>query len=292
MASSITFCASLLENHDLKLSHNPEKNPFVLFQASFSVSFAFVHSSWAFCVVLSWNSSTFWAAFSGRIVQATPLTESFTIFHAQVATFHAAETVQPTTVSHVFTTFHAAFHTTFVVVENVHPTTAFPQSTIHFADEASEKVSQIPSFKSCQIHLTQSTVFCHTCFKEFHHSSKVDFTEFTQVSHIHFTFSTPVLKAQDIASFQSLINDLSLFSADWSVEDVSVVVAGWAAGADWTAATLFSTAGWSVVVWVVGSCVTGVAVVQSCAGVTGVPTFCSSCVCVMNLFLINKLTKL
>ena len=126
----------------------------------------------------------------------------------------------------MFTTFHAAFHTTFVVVETVHPTTAFPQSTIHLADEASEKVFENPSFKSCQTHLTQSTVFCHACFKEFHPSSKVDFTEFTQASHIHLTFSTPVLKAHDTASFQSLINDLSLFSAGCSVVVVSVAGTG------------------------------------------------------------------
>ena len=88
-ASCMISFAFLVENHDLKLSRNPEKNPFAFFHHSCKVSLAWLpkfsaHSETLFCM-----SCTIWAHFSGSTVQANPLIEPCTTHHADLAMFVA-----------------------------------------------------------------------------------------------------------------------------------------------------------------------------------------------------------
>ena len=294
----------MLENHALKLSHIPEKNHLAFCHVSCNVSLALPHKSWAFCEALSWKFATHCEAFSGRTAHATPLTVFLVTSVAHVAIFSTAQAVHWTTDSHAVVVVDAASHITFAVVATVHWTTALPPSTTQPADVALLKVSETQDFKSCHTHFTPSTVSCHDSFKvsphcwtvdliESTHREAVAFTQSTQAWPTHFTFSTHVSAAFFTASLLSSIKDESLFSAG---AVGSATGAGLSAKSDCSqsvcgsgfslpevsvaGAILFSDTG-SATGWLVAASVTGVVVLASCAGVTGVPTFCSSCVCVI-----------
>ena len=259
----------MLENHDLKLSRKLAKNHFAFCHVSCSVSLAIVHKSWAHCETLSWKFATFCAACSGKTVHATLLIESFTTFPADVATFDTAQTAQFTTDVHVSITFVVAFHTTFVAVVTLHLTTAFHDSRTHPPDVTHATISQNHSLIFCHTPLIHSIVFWEVSFSIFHHCSIVSFTDsthwdaadFTHSIHAcqtHLIFSTPEFNVSVINSLPSSIRDFS-----WTSEFVSTQSV-------WVTETLSSKFSWI-----------GATELASCAGTTGVPTFWSSCVCVI-----------
>ena len=247
------------------------------------------------------------------MAQATPFTELWTTFQAHCTIFQAAETVHCTTHSQALTDDETAVHTTSLVVDTLHWTTAFVESINPGQDFAFWIVSHIHSLKSWATHLTHSIIdwpaflvvsIAHwtASFVEFANSLPESFICSTHSFHISLTLSTQEWTVFFTAFAHCCIIDSSFCSsATWVVDcsDDSSETAWTSVACSTTASSVaLMLASSEVEVSVLKSTAlkSGVEDVTLCSSVTGVVvwvcppevcTFCSSCVWVIT-YMFNK----